>query len=176
MKKKPVIILLLICCSSSLVAQNNFTVNRKNTNRTYQIISTAAGLDQLSMTCSQWDDFVAGTKYCSRFLAGSTGIRLCMEIADKYQGHCNKGIGFGCSIFDDSGAGKEKGITVNHTNRLASVMLYKQSDDRITLFFLNRIDWQSLQQNRWFNIYNLYKWCNYEIIYKRLFIRVMLFL
>lgn len=148
MKKKLVIILLLVCCSSSLVAQKKFTVNQKNKNRTYRIISTAAGLDQLSMTCSQWDDFVAGTKYISRYLAGSAGIRLCMEIADKYQGHCNKGIGFGCSIFDDNRNGTENSILVNHTNRLASVVVFKRPDDRITLFFLNRINWQSLQQNR----------------------------
>lgn len=114
----------------------------------FTVSKTGEGKDMIRLSISLWDDMVKGTKYNSRNLVLFKEKMFFIEIANKKQWHCNKGIGFRCGIFDRPANLKNIPATVNHANRICTATIQKQDSCTVRIIFLDNIDWDSLQNGQ----------------------------
>jgi hypothetical protein len=120
-----------------MVAESNISKNVTDDNK-----------DKLLFENKEWDMILGNTKYCSRQLRAGVRRMVCMEIADRHQGACNKGIGFGCSIYDDPFPLEHHPKLVDHSSRMATACIQRINRNCISIVFLDTINWISLQYNR----------------------------
>ncbi len=111
----------------------------------FTISKNAAGNDMIMMDISLWDQMVCGTKYCSENLSNLSSVNICIQIADKRNLQCNRGIGFRCGIFDCK---RRIPLKVNNRNRICSVALQMVGCKKLKLIFLDDVDWESLQNDK----------------------------
>ncbi len=143
--KKGYFLLISIVTMLSPPEQDDLQRNIQTENGTFILHKTAAGNDMILMSALQWDAMVAGTKYISQHLSFESPRKICIEIAGKQQGQCKTGIGFSCSIFDCGFFHKPFLRLVNNENRICSVTAIKQGNATVKIIFLDKVDWQSLQ-------------------------------
>ena len=91
-----------------------------------------------------WDALMFNTKFISDSLPIYSSRKIYIEIADKKNGLCNKGIGFGCSIFEYTAPYNRRVFNVDQENRLCVAILSKTKTG-ITLELLSKVNWNSLQ-------------------------------
>lgn len=110
----------------------------------FTVSQTSGDKDFLLMNVVTWNKIVAGTKYITSNLTDDKSIFLCVEIADSKNGFCNKGVGFGCSVFDCPDDRRKAVLQVNKHNRFCVVEVTKISGNSVRLVFNDNVDWDSL--------------------------------
>lgn len=139
-------LLVLMFACNDLHAQRfvSFNINRKT--ERLQVKTNTAGKDFIMISLESWEQVAFATRYS--FL-GSRMVykrKLHVEIADKTNGLCNRGIGLGCSMFDCAGRDCAKQL-VNGTMRLSCVSTMRVRDT-VMLIFNNKVDWDDLNSTR----------------------------
>ena len=102
-------------------------------------------MDMIIISVNKWNLLAEGTKYSAQSL--SSAVTICIEIADRKYGHCQRGIGFGCSMLDWPGFPGKLSNVVNNKNRFCAVEA-KRIRNNIRIIFLDHIDWQSLLKDQ----------------------------
>jgi hypothetical protein len=143
--KKGCFLLISIVAMLSRPEQDDLHRRIETDDGTFILHKTAAGNDMISMSALQWDAMVGGTKYISQHLSFTSPRKICIEIAGKKRGQCKTGIGFSCSIFDCGLIDRQMLCMVNNENRICSVTVIKQSNATVKIIFLDKVNWQSLQ-------------------------------
>lgn len=108
------------------------------------VSKTANGKDMIIISIACWDEMVAGTKYSTYNLSGVKGKKFCIQITDKKYGHCRKGIGFSCSIFDCPTVPDPLPNRVDNENRICAITVRKIKG-AVKIIFDDKVNWQSLQ-------------------------------
>jgi hypothetical protein len=139
------IYLLIISFNTNAQADNQISIQAEEGILT--VSKTTGGKDIIIMSIACWDKMVAGTKYCSWNLSGVANKKICIQITDKKHGHCRKGIGFGCSIFDCPDVPDELPNKVDNENRICAITV-KKIKGAVKIIFDDKVDWQSLQNIR----------------------------
>ncbi|MBS1744035.1 MAG: hypothetical protein JST81_13460 [Bacteroidetes bacterium] len=136
-----VFILMMPADARTQVQPVAFTVN---SNR-FVIEKTRDGKDMIRIAVQQWDSIAAFTKYRSPGLS-SAGKRFCVEIADKRNGMCRRGIGFGCSMYDCLDTPGNLYNRVDNNNRVCAVLV-SRIGSTVQVIFLDKVDWGSLEES-----------------------------
>lgn len=130
----------------TLIAQNDVQRLIQTDHGIYTVRKNEQGLEFIIFTTNDWDEITTGTKYVSEKLPQRKGIHVCIEIANKAQGLCKKGIGFNCSIYDCTGKNATRRLT-NNRNRICPVLVRKKNHSIVEMIFKNPVDWKSLDRN-----------------------------
>lgn len=148
MKTKIYIFLNLFCgLPLFLLAQQDMQTSIFTDDGIFTVSQTPEGKDMIFCNIEIWDKMVKGTKYTADNLSVSQAYKICFQITNKKQMHCKAGIGFSCGIFDCFNESKGPGAIVDHTNRICPVIIQKNAGKTVTIIFLKKIDWISLQNN-----------------------------
>ncbi|MEO6489543.1 MAG: hypothetical protein ABIO04_06355 [Ferruginibacter sp.] len=142
MKKVIIYILIINFISINCYSQNAFMAIIDS--QAFTILKLAAR-DVVTLKASVWDEMVKGTKFTSVNLKEGSLSPVYIEIADK-RFLCQNGIGFSCSIFDRT-EHTSNWQPVNNKNRIAAANLQLAGNDRIMIYFLETVDWCSLQND-----------------------------
>lgn len=139
------IFFLLVCiwCYSTKAQLNSISIQTEK--GLMKVYKTTGMKDMIKMSISCWDEFVAGTKYSSCYLSSAEMI-FCIEIADKTNGHCKTGIGFGCTVYDCPDVPDHLPNRVDDENRMCAVAVNK-INDVIEIVFIDHVNWESLQHS-----------------------------
>lgn len=144
MRKVIIFVVGFILIEISVYAQQDLQFSLQTDAGIFTISKNSENKDFLSMPLATWNKIVAGTKYVLSELPDNRSLFLCVEIADCKNGFCNKGIGFGCSIFDCSDDRRKVVEQVNNHNRFCVVVVTKISGSSVRLVFNDNVDWNSL--------------------------------
>ncbi len=132
-------------------AQDDIQMSIQTEDGIFTVSQTPQGRDMIICNIKIWNDMVTGTKYISDNLSISHDYRACIYITNKKQMHCKTGIGFRCGIFDCLCESKFPDTIVDAGNRTCRVIIKKNRGGTITIIFLNKVDWISLQNDNKLN-------------------------
>ncbi len=132
-------------------AQNDSQISIFTEDGIFTVSQTPEGKDMIFCSLKIWNDMVKGTKYMSDILSNSCTYELCIQIANKKQDHCKTGIGFRCGIFNCLTDRMPHDRIVDARNRTCQVSIKKNMGESITIIFLNKVDWNSLQNDKQLN-------------------------
>lgn len=144
MRKVIIFMIGFILIETSVHAQQDIQFSLQTDAGIFTVSKNSDNKDFLLMSIATWNKIVAGTKYISSELPDNKSLFFCMEIANSKNGFCNKGIGFGCSVFDCANYRKTTVQQVNSHNRLCVVEVTKMSGNSVRLVFNDNVDWDSL--------------------------------
>ena len=144
MEKIFLYLLYFAIISVSANAQQDTQISIQTEEGIMTVSKTADGKDMIIISIACWDEMVVGTKYSAYNLSGLKGKKFCIQITDKKHGHCRKGIGFGCSIFDCPSVPDPLPNRVDNENRICAITVRKIKG-AVKIIFDDKVDWQSLQ-------------------------------
>jgi hypothetical protein len=113
----------------------------------FTVSQTPKGKDMILCRVEIWDEMVKGTKYMSDYLSKDRTYKACIHISNKKQMQCKRGIGFRCGIFDCLPECKSHTAVIDAANRICPVTIQKNAGGTVTVFFLNSVNWNSLQND-----------------------------
>lgn len=128
-------------------AQQDIQTSILTENGIMTLSQTPGGNDMVICKIDIWNKIVKGTKYTADNLSVSGAARICIQIANKKQMHCRSGIGFSCGIFDCLKEKENQTVIINNKRRICPVLVQKNTGGTVTIIFLNKVDWQSLQND-----------------------------
>ncbi len=144
MREIAVFVAWFILINSAAHAQQDVQFSLNTDAGIFTVSKTPGCKDFLLMSIKTWNQMVAGTKYISSKLPDGKSLFLCIEIAERKNGFCNKGIGFGCSILDCPNYRKQTVQQVNNHNRFCVIAVTRDSGNSIRVVFNDDVDWDSL--------------------------------
>lgn len=145
--KRRALFCLLIFIPFFTMAQHDMQTSILSDDGIFTVSQTCDGKDMILFSTALWDDMMKGTKYTSHNLAASIPVKIYIQLTNKKQWYCSAGIGFRCSVFDNTGVAESRPTLVNNDNRICSAMIQKKDAATIRLILLDKVDWNSLQNN-----------------------------
>ena len=133
-----------IIISFSANAQEDTQISIRTEEGIITVSKTGDGKDMIILSIACWNEMVAGTKYSANNLSAVKAKQFCIQITDKKHGHCRKGIGFGCSIFDCPSVPDPLPNRVDNENRICAITV-KKIKGAVKIIFDDKVDWKSLQ-------------------------------